>query len=66
MTSTSTKFDTNQRGRLRRAGYACVERVWLPEAEAGHIEQQADMHREDVERIANTPLPRGRPRKAAE
>ena len=61
-----TKFDTNQRGRLRRAGYVCVERVWLPEAFARRVEQQADMHREDVERIANTPLRQGRPRKAAE
>lgn len=59
-------FDTNQRIRLNRAGYVCVERAWLPEAFARRVEQQAEMHREDVERIANTPLPRGRPRKAAE
>lgn len=64
--NTSAKFDTNQRSRLKLAGYVCVERVWLPEADAARIEQQAAMHREDVERIANTALPRGRPRKAAE
>ena len=59
-------FDTNQLKRLKAAGYVCVERAWLPEADAALIEQQAAKHREDVERIAATPLPRGRPRKAAE
>lgn len=59
-------FDTNQLKRLKTAGYVCVERAWLPEAFAKRVEQRAEMHREDVERIANTPLPRGRPKKAAE
>ena len=50
--------------RLEAAGYVALS-GWVPAAYAAKVMQQVEMHREDVERIAEEERPRGRPKAAA-
>lgn len=55
----------SRKRRLERAGYVALT-GWVPAAYAATVMAQVEMHREDVERVADEPVPRGRPRKDAE
>lgn len=55
-----------QSGRLERAGYVHLS-GWVPAAYAKRVQDQIDMHREDVEKIKHAPARRpGRPRKTGD
>lgn len=60
---TALSPDTMRR-RLERAGYEPLPRGWLPAKLVARIQQQLDMHAEDVEQLLSQPAqPRGRPKK---
>lgn len=57
--------NTTKRQRLESAGYRHVA-GWVPQAYAVKVEYQIAAHAEDVQRIAETSKPSGRPRKQGE
>lgn len=57
--------DRNTRARrLEAAGYVALK-GWVPRAYGERVMQEVDRHAEDVARVADEPMPAGRPARRA-